>query len=226
MAEWYPSSFAARIPWHANLNVNAQATGTTYNLSAGDKTDIGNDATNVSLVVNFKEAVEAYAQAVTEWAEIILEGTVGAPMPLAPTAPTFPSFGIGSKPAIEGRTRIYAGIVRADADYTAQVGENYGIVAPVGPPAGDVAIRSAQALSASQVSVTVLKAGFATVALDSRRGGGAWEQLLIMTSATHTDARPPVVAGQPEQREYRCQAYENNQRTGPVSPVVSVVTVP
>lgn len=47
-----------------------------------------------------------------------------------------------------------------------------------------------------------------------------------MTSATYTDARGPLVPGQPEQREYRCQAYEDNQRVWPVSPVVSVVTNP
>ncbi len=105
------------------------------------------------------------------------------------------------------------------------MGENYGIVAPVTPP-GNVEVRSLTALSASQVEVKVSKAGYATVALDSRRGGGAWEQLLVMTTATFVDNRPPLTSGQPEQREYRVQAYENNARVGAVSPVVSIVTTP
>jgi hypothetical protein len=102
--------------------------------------------------------------------------------------------------------------------------ENYGIVAPA-PPPGDVAISEQEALSAHPVKVTVFKAG-ATVALDSRRGAGDWEQLLIMTSATYSGARTPETPGEPEVREYRCQAYEDNQRVGPVSTVASVVTTP
>lgn len=225
MADWYPAILAQRIPWHANFNTNAQATGTTYGLSAADKTDILNDAANVALVVNFKEAIDAYRQAVTEWAEIMLEGALGSPLPPLPTAPTPPTFALGSKSAIEARTRLYAGIVKADADYTPTIGENYGIVAAA-QPLGDVAVQSLEALSASQVRVRISKAGYATVALDSRRGGGAWEQLLVMTGATYTDVRPPLVPGQPEVREYRCQGYADNQRVGPVSAAETVVTTP
>lgn len=79
MNDWYLDSFAARIPWHANFNANAQATGTTYGLSAADKTDILNDTENVAIVANFKESINPYRQAVTEWAEITLEGAIGDP---------------------------------------------------------------------------------------------------------------------------------------------------
>jgi hypothetical protein len=223
--DWYPSAFSDRVPWHANFAANAQATGATYGLSAADIADIAADAGNVALAVNFKEAVDAYRQAVTEWAEIVLEGEPGAPFPPPPAPPAEPGFAPASKPAIEARTRLYAGIVKADANYTPIVGENYGIVAPEAPP-GEVAIASLEALSQSQVRVRVRKAGHETLALDSRRGGGPWEQLLVLTRASYVDVRPPLASGQPEAREYRCQAYRDNQRVGPVSPVETVVTTP
>ena len=132
--DWYPTRLADRSPWHANYNTNAQATGTTFGLSAADKTDAANDAANVALVVNYKEAAEAYAQAVTEWADLILEGLIGTPMPATPTGPAAPLFALSSKAAVEARTRLQVGIIKADPDYTAQVGENYGIVG-TGPAA-------------------------------------------------------------------------------------------
>jgi hypothetical protein len=225
MGHWYPRTFPARIPWHANFDANAQATGPTYGLSAADLADIGRDRHNVAEVVRFKEAVDAYRQAVTEWAGVVLDGGAGAPMPPLPTAPPPPSLAPGSKAAIRSRARLYARIIKAAAGYTRTVGESFGIVAPVGKP-GEVEIASLEALAASQVRVRAHMAGHKALALDSRRGGGAWEHLLIMTGATFTDARPPLQGGQPEVREYRCQAYAGNRRQGPVSPVKSVVTAP
>ena len=44
--------------------------------------------------------------------------------------------------------------------------------------------------------------------------------------AVFVDSRPPLVVGQPEQREYRVQGIVKNARSGSLSDVVSVVTVP
>jgi len=225
MADWYPPNQADRIPWHANFDTNAQATGTTYGLSAGQKTSIQKDALMVPIVVNFKIAVQAYAQAVTEWANLVLEGPIGIPFPAVPTAPSVPSFEGGDEPSIEPRTRQYRGILHADPDWTTEVGENYGTLAPEAPPAGVPSLQ-AFALTASQVRLAVAKAGYSVVAIDSRRAGGAWEQIGISQTAEFIDARPPLVAGQPEQREYRAQGMESNARVGALSAVVSAVTVP
>lgn len=64
-ADWYPDRLADRIPWHANFNTEAQATGTTYGLSAGQKAAIALDAANVAVIVNYLEAVSAFSEAVT-----------------------------------------------------------------------------------------------------------------------------------------------------------------
>lgn len=222
---WYPAAYAARIPFHSNFNANAQATGLTYGLSAGQQTSIARDNTNVPLVVNFKEAVTAYAQAVTEWAEIVLEGEIGAIFPAVPTAPAAPTFALGSETAIRGRTLLSAGIIKADPDYTAEVGENYGIVSPADDPPGTPALV-AEALTQSQVRLRITKAGYDTLAIDSRRGGGGWEEIGVSDTAQFIDGRDPLVEGQPEVREYRAQGRVNNVRVGALSAVVNAVTVP
>ena len=44
--------------------------------------------------------------------------------------------------------------------------------------------------------------------------------------AVFVDSRPPLVVGQPEQREYRVQGILKNARTGELSDTVVAVTVP
>jgi hypothetical protein len=39
-ADWYPSSLAARIPWHVNFNTQAVANGTAHGLIAAQVTQI------------------------------------------------------------------------------------------------------------------------------------------------------------------------------------------
>jgi hypothetical protein len=225
--DWYPIKLADRIAWHANYSFTAQAVGTNYGLSAADQADIARDAANVPLVVAFKEAAQGFAQAVTEWAELVLNGPAGGPFPPAPTAPVAPTFDPASKPAIRPRTRRSAGIVKADSDYSRSVGERFGIIAPEAGPRADPSIRRAEpSTGSSRVALRLKKGGYALIAVDMRRSGGAWEQIGVSQTATFVDATPPLVAGQPEQREYRVQGMLANARTGRLSATVSAVTVP
>jgi hypothetical protein len=224
---WYPKAFALRIPFHANFNVNAQATGLTYGLVAGQQASIARDAANVPLVVNFKDAAAAYAQAVTEWAAIILDGEIGAPFPPAPTAPTAPTFALGSETAIRPRTLLYGGIIKADPDYTLEVGEAYGIISPAEGPLATPAIQRATAQAGTDnVDLSLFKGGYDVIAIDMKRAGGGWVQIGVSQTANFKDTTASLVAGQPEVREYRCQGMLNNARTGELSATVSVVTVP
>src|SRR3972149_6988450 len=89
--DWYPIKLADRIAWHANYSFTAQAAGTNYGLSADDLADIARDAANVPKVVAFKEAAQGFAQAVTEWSELVLHGPPGVPFPPPPPPPGAPT---------------------------------------------------------------------------------------------------------------------------------------
>lgn len=176
-------------------------------------------------MVNFQEAVTAFGQAVTEWKNSILEGDPLLPFPAVPAAPAAPSFVVGAKPGIEDRFRGFVARIKASPAYTTEIGELYGIIAPDSEDEGTPALK-ATALTQSQVQLAVTKAGYEVLAIDSKRGGGAWEQIGVSMTATYVDARPPLTPGQPEQREYRTQGMVQNARVGPLSDVVSAVTVP
>ncbi|MBI5708116.1 MAG: hypothetical protein HZC36_14135 [Armatimonadetes bacterium] len=53
-----------------------------------------------------------------------------------------------------------------------------------------------------------------------------WPLLATDRFSPYPDARAPLVAGAPEQREYRVQGLQYNARVGALSAVVSAVTVP
>ena len=70
-------------------------------------------------------------------------------------------------------------------------------------------------------------AGYPSVAVDMRRGGGAFSQIGSTISTVFVDETAPLVVGEPEVREYRIQGIDSsNQRVGDVSEIVAISTTP
>jgi len=225
---YYPTRISELPPWHTNLSVQAAATGVSHGLTAAIVTQIAIDATFVGIIVDNLEAVEDYAQSVTAYKEAVFNSPIGTALPLVPTVPATITVPIGGISAIRARTTLqYAPTIKASAGYTDAVGELYGIVAPAPGPAADPSIQRASPLvGTSSVMLDLAKGGYEVIAIDMQRAGGGWVQIGISQTAIFTDVTPPLVAGQPEQRNYRCQGMLNNARTGGMSPTVSAVTVP
>lgn len=222
---YYPRRLPARIAWHASFAAQAAEDGTAYGLSAADVAQIQLDAANVQLVVEWSEAVDAHRQAVTAFRDGVLSGERRLPVPTPPTAPAGIAFAPGSLQGIMERTRRFVAVVKSSQGYTQAVGESYGIVPP---ERGGFGVPSlvALALPGGSVRLRIAKAGFVVLAVDCRRGGGEWEQIGVSQRAVYVDTRPPLVPGQPEQREYRVQGLLKNSRIGSLSDAASVVTVP
>ena len=64
------------------------------------------------------------------------------------------------------------------------------------------------------------------MAIYSRRAGGPWELLAIDLASPYLDARPLLVATQPETREYRLQYYEAEAPVGDFTAIASVSVAP
>lgn len=225
--DWYPRSLAALGPWHATFSAQATATGTTHGLTAGDVTQAGLDSDAVTVALEYDDALRSYVEAWTAWRDFLLFGDPNATPIDPPTVPTAPNFGAETPlPGIRTRTRGYANVIKASPGYETSVGEDYGIVAAVAPPPGIPAITLATALIDSDVALKLSKAGYAALAIDMRRGGGAFSQIGVSLTATFVDETAPLAVGEPEVREYRVQGLEGNARVGEVSATVSVSTTP
>lgn len=68
--------------------------------------------------------------------------------------------------------------------------------------------------------------GWDAVEIEGRRGPGGWELLAVCLKRKFTDTRPPLVAGQPEVRDYRCRFREGDETQELYSDVVRVTTKP
>jgi hypothetical protein len=225
MADWYPYALAELVPWHANFAAQATTNGTSLGLVAAQVTQIGTDSDNVAAIVNASQAADDFAKAVTAFRETMFSNEPNLPLPTPPAPPGIIVLPLGSLASIEARTRHYANIIKSSPAYTTDDGVAYGIVSAAPSPPGTPSI-TVQAQPASIVRVSISKAGYSLLAVDSKRDGGAWEQIGVSQTAVFMDDRPPLVAGTSEVREYRVQGMVSNVRTGPVSAVASASTIP
>jgi len=224
--DWYPKTQAALIPWHDNFSTQAAINGTTLGLTAPQVTQIAADAANVLTMLNGLEAANTYRQALTEYKNLLFSAPADTPTEPVPTAPTTLDFGEEDVVlGIEARTREYAALIKASVAYTLDDGELYGIVGAAPAPPGTPTVE-AFALTASEVRLRIGKLGYSVLAVDSRRGGGSWEQIGVSMTDEFIDERAPLEAGEPELREYRVQGMEDNDRVGSYSEVSTVSTIP
>lgn len=227
MADFYPTSDAQLIPWHNTFVVEAN----NYKvplasvLTAGVLTQIAANRDLVTAVINYTDDAKNWGNDVVAYKEIVLRAPHGTSLPGAPVPPAAIVVPVGSVAAIEDYTRRLVAQIKAHSAYTEAIGQAMGIVGP-GPGGHGTPVVVAQALTQSQVQLNLTKAGYTLLAIESRRAGGNWEQIGVAQTSTFVDQRPPLVAGQPEQREYRVQGMVNNQRDGAFSAIASVVTVP
>ena len=225
MADFYPSREDELIAWHAAFSAAVASYAAALGLAAPVVTQVATDATTVSNVLTYLAQAQQFSSEVVAFKNQVLHGDLNTPNPVPPTVPASIVMPLGWLANIEARTRQLVTQIRANGAFTQQMAEDMGIVSTPTEP-GQVEILSAIPTSGGRVDLTVLKAGYGVVALDSRRAGGDWEQIALLTTASYEDARPLVVGGQPEERDYRCQAYENNGRTGSVSATVTVTASP
>lgn len=86
------------------------------------------------------EPADDYAQALTAYKDVFLDGQIGAIAPTIPAPPSIVGLPVGAAASIQARTRQYAGIIKAQPTYTESIGELYGVVAPAAGPAVDPGI--------------------------------------------------------------------------------------
>jgi hypothetical protein len=228
MPDWYPKSQAALITWHNNFSAQAAINGTTLGLSAGEVAQIAADADNVLIVLNGIQAASTYREALTAYKNLLFDDPADTPAEPVPAAPTTLDFGEELPlPGIEARTREYARKIKASSAYTPDDGELYGIIGAAPAPPGTPSITRATALIDSDVMLKVSRAGYAAVAVDMRRDGGAFSQIGSTIASTFVDETEPLVAGAPEVREYRIQGIDSgNNRVGAVSEITRISTAP
>lgn len=198
--------------------------GATVGLSAGEITQAATDAATASMAVNGQSLYQSKGEEWTEYKRLILYGPLNTPLPGQPTPPTVGTVPLGALAAIVARFRQRADRIKAHPAYTPAIGEDCRIVAPVGgPPGTQKPVLQGVSETAFAVRLTFAMQGHDQIEIYSKRGTETeWTLITTDTSSPYVDGRDPLVAGQPEVRQYRARFKDNDLPVGDWSDVISV----
>jgi hypothetical protein len=219
--DFIPSREDELIPWFENFSTKLPNYQVVLGLTAPELTAVTSDFLLLEATLL---TVNQAKQEQREWVafkNVEFYGPLGEPTPQVPGWPA--PFALSAKPpGMLFRIRDLAARIKAHPAYTEQMGADLGIIGAeaLGPitaqPTG-----SATPLAGFAVEVAFLKQGFAGVDVESQRGSEmTWTYLAFDAFSPYVDNRPPLVAGQAEQRRYRLRYRDGDEPVGVYSDVL------
>jgi len=229
MPTWLPDREAERLIWIQNAALKLNVWVGTAGIVAADVTFANGVRDSYLWIINRSEQINTVKQDINEWKRIFSDGPIGTPLGAFPVAPVYPAVPPLFTPTGGMFDQIVAIMerIRNTVGFTTAIGEDLGIMPPAGGvPLGDPVLELI-ALPNSDVRVNWAKRSADGLLVESQRAGEAtWTVLGTDNNSPYLDARPPLVAGQPEVRRYRGRYIVNDDPVGNYSAVASVTTVP
>jgi hypothetical protein len=229
--QYFPRVVSARPGWFGNYATQLPLANTLLGLPAGDVTATVADAKYLQYLSGaWLTAAREFGPACTQAIETAFDGPGADPyVPPGFTAPALPAGVAAVGAGALQRIFAYVQTIKNCAAYTEEIGLQLGIVGAEASTENLVptfTLKVERGETCEVVKVTFRKYGRPGVAIYCRRGGGAWELLAIDLASPYLDARPLLVATQPETREYRLQYYEAESPVGEFTAIASVTVAP
>lgn len=228
MPDYIPRVLSQLIAWFVNFASKLAVHGPNLGVTAAEITAAANDSTTVQHVINGQQIRQTDAQEFTRFRDQVLYGgesgeEPGAPAPgtITPALPDPIPFGIIP------RTRDLAQRMKSHPLYTTAIGEDLGIEAPEGvlPDAQPVLTLTVE--TGFVVRLGFPMRGFPMIEIQCKRPGDAdFITIGFDSSEPYLDSRAPVVAGQPEVRQYRARYHDTAGPIGTWSDIVSATAQP
>ena len=225
-ADWLPAREDELVTWFANLSAKIATYQVALGLTAPEVADIQANATVVQQSVLAVNQAKAEQQEWVAFKNLELYGPIGEPTPSVPSAPPV---SISPKaPGIIRRTRDLVARIKSHPAYTEAMGADLGLIGPSPSPPPEIKpTGSATPLPGFTASVAFVKAGHDGVDIESQRAAEtAWTYLAFDAFSPYVDNRPPLAAGQPEQRRYRIRYRDNDVPVGLFSDTLTVTVGP
>ena len=227
MADYIPTVEADLMVWFTDHAAGVATHGASVGLSPGDITQAAADAGTVAHAVNGRSLYESKKQEFTAYKDILLYAPLNTPLPAVPAVPAVGTPPVGGLAACVARARQRAERIKSHPAYTAAIGEDCRIVAPAGPPPATQPTLKAKEQTGFAVLLTFAMLGHDQIEIQCKRGNEAdFTFLNYDTNSPYLDARPPLVAGQPEVRQYRARWRDDDQPVGDWSDIVQVTAQP
>lgn len=224
MADYLPKREGDLVIWFNDHAAGVQTHGTTVGMSAAEKAQTLTDAATVEHAVEGRQLIDTDREEWTAYKDILLYAPLNTPLPGTPTDANKGTLGLGALAAIIARTRQMVERIKNHPAYTEAIGADLGVIAPAPPPPGlESPDLEGEALTGFQVRLTWAMLGHDSVEIQSKRGSEpGFTMITIDTNSPYIDARDPLVANQPEDRQYRAQYRDDDNPNGPWSPIITV----
>ena len=229
--DYYPSRIADQIPWLENFRTKLPTyTATLGLLPATVDAAVASARYTIYVLSQWLSAVRAFGPASTEAVDALLGGTGAGAMVLPAFTVPAPPAGVAAVPP-GSLTRLFDLIreIKEANAYTEAIGLDLGIVGSpdtASHPAPGLRAEAVQGTGCQCVRLPFQKWGHQGVTLESRRGGGNFEQLAIDTESPYLDERPLLIPTAPEIREYRARFWDKGTPNGDWTDVVKVTVSP
>ncbi len=232
---YYPNKVAEQPPWHFNYADQLTELGVGMGLVLADVTASVNDSRHLGYAIGaWYSRVKEFGPGATGQLEVLKYGGGLDPFELPDFLAPVPPAGLTAVlPGALSRVFRYIRMIRGAPGFTEGKGRLLGIVGeelPPPPPGSAVPPRITLSLNQTptmqQVLVKFFKDRHEGIWLESRRGTGPWEFIIISTQSPYTDTRPLLVPGVAEVREYRAMFWDKGQPGGEWCDVAKITVSP
>lgn len=225
MADYMPKGEPELLLWFQNFATKLPGYAATLGITAPELAVVAGD---LLLIEATLQSVAMAKQDLKEWIsfkDAELYGPVGGPNPAIPGST--PIAISARPPGMMPRTRTLINKLKVHANYTAIIGADLGIEGSGG--GSEVLKPVCSVTSSGDFSATIKFKKFGHDGVDvycQRAGESVWTHLAFDAFSPYVDNRPPLVAGQPEERRYRVRYRDGETAVGEYSDVVTITVGP
>ncbi len=223
----WPDALADFLSWFDTFTTKLAVHGPALGISAARIAQARAEYVWLFFAASDTANAEAEWHERVEWRDAFFEEPVGTPLGTYPTNNTvsLPA-GVPPPAGVLARLRDTVQQCKHSPAFTEPIGAEMGILTPPAPPKPPVPSPKATPGENSHVLIDCPLQGWDASEIESKRGNGGWELLAVCLKRKYTDTRAPLVAGQPEVREYRMRFRDGDTAQEQYSAVVRVTTRP
>ncbi|MEI7733683.1 MAG: hypothetical protein WCO56_29225 [Verrucomicrobiota bacterium] len=225
--QYYPSRKDAQVVWLDNMISKLPAHIAALGLSQAKADALLAACKFLRYVLSqWIGAIRAFSKAATDTEIAVEHGTGSSPIALITFTP--PALPTGVVPVPPGALTLIFDFIKdiKDSDgYTDAIGQDLQIIAredATEHPVPKVKLKLLDGDGQQSVKLTIIRYGHEGVLIESRRNGGAWAELARPAHSPYVDARPLLVAGTAEMREYRLRFVDNDVPNGDWTAILKI----
>lgn len=232
---YYPNRISDQVPWLTNFATKLPNYETPLGLPpAHVDACVASCNCLVFVLGPWLTAVRDFGPTATTAMELLMSGSGPDPVVLPGfTPPAMPTGVAAVPPGALNRLFDLVQLIKNSPGYTDTIGTDLGIIGATvagavaaGQTAPDAKFTVVQGPTGKNVQINFGKHGHMGVYIESQRGTGPFEFVAIDTEVPYLDARPLLVAGTPEVRQYRLRYWDKGLANGDWSAIVSVTVGP